>query len=200
MSHLNNDTINEFFRGSFARGLVKKAGLKKEAYDQDGYYEANLQGPTVADEVAVAHPGGGHTTEVANSGGGGEGVYDVSQSAVSATAGPSDAKVETISEVAPYLEDVARKAPTGVQGSKVKGLAKKADPAAAFKKASRSLLQKLAQVAQELDEKGLREEADQIDAIIAEEVGSTEPAEAATAAEEGEVKTEETPEAVKSTE
>lgn len=177
MSHLNNDTINEFFRGSFAKRLVKKAGLKKEAYDQDGYYEANMQGPTVADEVAVAHPGGGHTTEVANSGGGGEGVYEVSQGGVNATGPYADAHVETINEVHAPHEEVARKAPTGVQGSSVKGLAKQAKPAVVFKRASRSLLQKLAQIAQELDEKGLREEADQIDAIIAEEVGSAEVAE-----------------------
>ncbi len=173
MGHLDNDVCNEFFRGSFVKGLVKKAGLDKEAFDQDGYYEADKQGPTVADEVAVAHPGGGQNTQVANSGGGGEGVYDVAQSDVSATGPCADGHVETITEAAPYHEDVARKAPTGVQGSSVKGLAKKASPVV---KASRSLLQKLAQIAQELDDKGLREEADQIDAIIAEETGSVEEA------------------------
>lgn len=186
MSHLNNDVCNEFFRGGYAKGLVKKAGLDKEAYDQDGYYEANMQGPTVADEVAVAHPGGGHTTEVVNAGGGGEGVYDVPQGGVKATGPCADGHVETITELHPYVEDVARKAPTGVQGSSVKGLAKQANPGASVKTASRGLLMKLAQLAEELDEKGLREEADQIDAIIAEEVGAAE----ATVGTEGEVPTE----------
>lgn len=199
MSHLNNDVCNEFFRGDFVKGLVKKASQEKKAFDQDSYYEPALQGPTVPDEVAVAHPGGGHTTEVANSGGGGEGVYDVAQGGVNATGPCADAHVETITEAAPYHEDVARKAPTGVQGSSVKGLAKQANPAAAPKKASIGLLQKLAQIAQELDNKGLREEADQIDAIIAEEAGSVEEAPEAEAPE-AEAEVVEAPEAAKSEE
>lgn len=191
MSHLHNDVCNEFFRSPYVKGLIKKASQEKKAFDQDSYYEPALQGPTVPDEVAVAHPGGGHTTEVANSGGGGEGMYDVAQGGVKATGPCADGHVETITEIAPHLEDVARKAPTGVQGSSVKSLAKQASP----QRAPRSLLQKLAQIAQELDDKGLREEADQIDAIIAEETGAVAE-EVPEAAAEGEA----APEAEKSEE
>ena len=176
------NVVDGFFNTDHGKGLLKKA-MKKEALDQDQYYEADKQGPT-QDEVQVAHPGGGENTQVSNSGGGGEGVYDVPKSDVPATGPCADSHVETISEVAPVVEDVARRDPTGAAA--VKGIAKKAE------EKGPTLLQKLAQVANELDEKGLTEEADMIDAIIREETGAE--VEEAPEATETETPEAETPE------
>ena len=166
------DVVNEFFKTPYGKGMIKQASHKKRAFDQDSYYETNLQGPTVPDEIAVAHPGGGTNTQVANSGGGGEGLYDVSMSDVSATGPSADAHVDTVSEMAPIHEEVARKQPTGQQASRIKGLAKKSSPSQKVRFAKRTLLAKLVRLADELDEKGLTDEARQIDEIIAEETGA----------------------------
>jgi len=74
--------------------------------------------------------------------------------------GPGDAHFETVDEVAQVMEEVARKAPTCTEGS-LKGISKKA---------KMNTLQKLAQIADQLDQAGLSEEADMIDAIIQEEM------------------------------
>lgn len=165
------DVVNDFFKTPYGKGLIKKASIQKEGFDQDSYYETNMQGPTNPDEIAIAHPGGGYTTQVANSGGGGEGLYDVSMSDVSATGPSADARVDTVTEIHDADEEVARKQPTGVQGNRIKGLAKKANPSAKNRFASRTLLAKLVHLADELDEKGLTDEARQVDEIIAEETG-----------------------------
>jgi len=133
--------------------------LLKEAYDKDQYWGKDKQGPT-QDEVKVAHPQGGADTTVVTTGKGGEGVYDVKSTDVQATGPCADGHVETISETHEYFEEVARKESKGVQGANVKGFAKTA---------KNSIVEKLAEIANALDEKGLREEADLIDAIIHEE-------------------------------
>ncbi len=163
------DVVNSFFSTPYGKGLIKKASLQKKAFDQDSYYETNMQGPTVPDEIAVAHPGGGTTTQVANSGGGGEGVYDVGMGDVSATGPSADAHFDTVSEMAPIHEEVARKEPTGQQANRIKGLAKKSKASRKSRFASRTLLAKLVRLADELDAKGLEDEARQVDEIIAEE-------------------------------
>lgn len=165
------NVVDSFFKTPYGKGLIKKASLQKEAFDQDSYYETNMQGPTNPDEIAIAHPGGGTNTQVANSGGGGEGVYDVGMGDVKATGPCADAHVDTVSEIAPVLEDVARRDSTGVQGSRLRGLAKRSKTSQKSHFASRTLLAKLVRLADELDAKGLEDEARQVDEIIAEETG-----------------------------
>lgn len=70
-------------------------------------------GPT-QDEIDVAHPGGGETTQVSNPGTGGEGEYDVAKKDVEGDGAPADGHVETVKEVAPTMEEVARKGPPAV--------------------------------------------------------------------------------------
>jgi hypothetical protein len=186
MSNFKDDAYNtEYFKG-----LLKKAALEKEALDKDQYWDKSKQGPS-QDEVKVAHPGGGVTTQVSNPGKGGEGVYDVKKSDIKATGPSADAHVETIDEVHDVIDEVARRDPKGVQGKNVQKFTKKAEdkeekkeePKAEEKKEEKkekaeekkeekkeaSLLEKLVRIANDLDSKGLSEEADLIDQIIQEE-------------------------------
>lgn len=191
-----SEMLEEFFRSDYGKGLLKQASTQtKVAYDQDSYWEGDKQGPT-QDEVSVAHPGGGSTTAVSNSGGGGEGLYEVPGSDVKAT----DAKVETIVEQHQVHDDVARKAPTGVQGSKIKGLTRSSKGTkkvvdARVQQLKKARLEKLVRIADKLDELNLKDEAEIIDEIIREEAGvdgAEAPAEEAMATESEEAKVEET--------
>ncbi len=187
--------VNDFFKTDLGREILKEA-MEKKALDKDQYYDKSQQGPT-RDEVKVAHPGGGEDTKVSTPGGGGEGVYEIKQTPIKATHPQADEHVETIVEQQKVDLQVALKAPTGKQGgTEIKGLAKKAEekkeeePKAEEKKeeekeveaackmtkkdekkkkSKKAFLERLAEIATKLDEKGLKDEADLIDAIIKEE-------------------------------
>jgi hypothetical protein len=146
------NVIKAFFETDHGQKLIK------EALDKDQYWDKSKMGPT-QDEVKVAHPQGGTCTTVVTPGKGGEGVYDVKSTDVKATGPNADGYVETISEVHDVVEEVARKEPKGVQGAAKKTV----------KTAKTVYLEKLADIATKLDEKGLTEEADLIDQIINEE-------------------------------
>lgn len=177
--------INDFFRTEHGKELLK------EAMDKDSYYDKSQQGPT-QDEVKVAHPAGGEDTKVSTPGGGGEGVYEVKQTPIKATHPAADEHVETLTEAQKVDLEVAKAAPTGKQGEKILGLAKKAEAPVEEPKAEektevveagckmkkdekkkkqtkKALLERLAEIANALDTKGLNTEADMIDAIIREE-------------------------------
>lgn len=155
-----DEVLKNFWNSDYGQGLMKKEASKKVAYDQDSYYEGDKVGPT-QDEIDVAHPGGGTHTECVNAGAPAEGAqYDLGGAGCG-----GDAHVETVKERAVVMDEVARKAPTGVQGS-IKGLSKQA---------KKSTLAKLAQLADHLDQLELTEEANMIDEILQEEAGvSTE--------------------------
>ena len=159
--------------------------LIKEAMDKDQYWDKSKQGPS-QDEVKIAHPGGGHTTQVATPGKGGVGVYDVKMTDIKAGGPCADAHVETIQEVKDVMLEVVNKETKGVQGSDVQKFTKKAEEKCEMcekcgeevckcakdnveEKKEASLLEKLVKIANILDEKGLSEEADLIDTIIKEE-------------------------------
>lgn len=142
------NVIQAFFETEHGQKLIK------QALDKDQYWDKSKMGPT-QDEVKVAHPQGGTDTTVVVPGKGGKDNYDVKSTDVKA-----DGHVETITEVHNAVEEVALKEPKGVQGAAEKP---------AVKTAKMALLEKLADVASKLDEKGLTEEADQIDQIINEE-------------------------------
>lgn len=167
-----SEVINEFWKSGYGKGLLKTAATQKKAFDQDSYWESEKLGPT-QDEIAIAHPQGGTDTAASNAGAPeGDAQYTgLSQSPVG-----GDGHVETVAERAPVMEEVARKAPTGVQGSRIKGLAKTA---------KKGTLAKLAQLADRLDELELTEEANMVDEIIKEEVAleAKESEEAAAPAE-----------------
>jgi hypothetical protein len=193
--------VNEFFKTEHGKGLLKRASLEKKALDKDQYYDKSLQGPT-QDEVKVAHPQGGTTTQVSVGGKGGEGVYEVKKTDIKASDPSANAHVETITEIHDVVEDVARKEATGKQGAvKTKGLAKAAEEkkeeekaeekkeeekkeveAAAKKKNKKKKLkmrkkcqlEKLMVLADKLDAAGMPEEASMIDQIIKEETEITE--------------------------
>ena len=177
-----SEMLEEFFRGQFGKGLLKEASTTKVAQSQDSYWEGDKQGPT-QDEVSIAHPGGGHTTQVSNSGGGGEGLYDVSMSDVKASDPSASGTVETITEIGKVHEDVARKAPTGVQGSTLKGLTRSSKDTkrvvdARTLQLKKARLAKLVRIADKLDELDCPEEAELVDEIIQEETGTLEGEEA----------------------
>jgi hypothetical protein len=169
------NVVEAFFNTEEGKKLLKKA------LDKDQYWDKSKQGPS-QDEVKVAHPGGGVTTQVSTPGKGGEGVYDVKKTDIKATCPCADAHVETIQEVKDAILEVATKEPKGVQGSDVQKFTKKAEEKCVKcekcgkevceckeEKKEASLLEKLVKIANTLDERGLSEEADLIDQIIKEE-------------------------------
>jgi len=178
--------VEEFFKTQHGKGLMKTASTKKEALDKDSYYEKDKLGPT-QDEIKNAHPGGGEDTQVSSGGGGGEGLYEVKKTNLK-----GDAHVETVTERAEVMEDVARRDSKGVQGkSDIKGLAKegKSDNKSKMKKLrdkkksmkKKCQLESLIKLADKLDGLGLADEANMIDTIIREESVPVEAEEASEA-------------------
>jgi len=164
--------------------------MLKNALDKDQYWDKSKQGPS-QDEVKIAHPGGGHTTQVVTPGKGGAGVYDVKMTDIKAGGPCADAHVETIQEVQDVMLDVVAKEPKGVQGSDVQKFTKNAEEKCEIcekcgeevckcakdnveEKKEASFLEKLVKIANMLDEKGLTDEANAIDAIIKEETSKSE--------------------------
>jgi len=168
------NVVRAFFETEHGKKMLK------EALDKDQYWDKSKQGPS-QDEIKVAHPQGGHTTQVATPGKGGEGVYEVKMTDVKATGPLADAHVETVTEAHEAFDDVARRDSKGVQGANVKQFTKTADEhkeeekeeeekeEKGEEKEASTLLEKLIRIANTLDEKGLSEEADLIDQIIKEE-------------------------------
>jgi vacuolar-type H+-ATPase subunit I/STV1 len=179
------NVVEAFFNTETGKKLIK------EALDKDQYWDKSKQGPS-QDEIKIAHPGGGVTTQVSNPGKGGEGVYDVKKSDIKATGPSADAHVETLDEVHEVIDEVARRDPKGVQGKNVQKFTKKAEEKEEKEekkeekeeekkeekkeeeKKEASLLEKLVRIANALDEKGLTDEANQIDMIIREETQRTQ--------------------------
>jgi len=102
MSSYQGEIFNAFFNTEHGKGLLKTAQEK---------------GPT-EEEIKKAHPAGGEDTEVSKPGVVSD-EYSVPQEAID-----GDGHVETVEEVAPVIEDIARKESTGVEGSTIKSFTK----------------------------------------------------------------------------
>lgn len=153
MNNYNSEVIDNFFTSEYALGeleKIKQASLKKIA--QAGGGDNKLGAGPTQDEIAIAHPGGGVNSE--------------------GLAGDI-AKIETIKEVHDKVLEVAKKEKTSDNGlphaheAELKGFSKHSQKEANIvKQAKITLLNELVKIADMLEEKGLKQEAAQIDEII----------------------------------
>lgn len=167
MNNYNSEVIDNFLSSEYALGeleKIKQASLKKEAQAGGGDNQLGV-GPT-QDEIAIAHPGGGPTTQNVNSGD----QYNLSSGPI---AGSEEAKIETIKEVHDKVMDVAKREKTTDNGmphaheASLKGFSKHSQKEVnTIKQAKIKLLNELVKIADMLEEKGLKEEVAQIDEII----------------------------------
>ena len=162
----SSEIFDSYLQGAYAQGeLAKMQALKKTAADNQ------LGVGSTQDEVAIAHPGGGVTTEQVVGGD----QYNLNTAPI---AGAEHAKTETITEVQKVMLDVAKKEKTSDSGEPsaheagIRGFSKNITSQDKTVQAKVELLNRLITIADEFEKKNLQAEAAQIDTIIAEEVGA----------------------------
>ena len=190
--------VNEFFRTDLGKEILKEA-MDKKALDKDQYYDKSQQGPTQdevkvahpggGEDTKVSTPGGGgegvyeikqtpikathpcadeHVETIVE-----QQKVDLQVALKGPTGKQGEKQIKGLAKRAEEKKEEEKEEEPKAEEKKeevVEASCKmKKDDKKKSKKTKKAFLQQLAEVADALDTKGLKEEADKIDAIISEE-------------------------------